>query len=278
MSQSIAELRTILERRGHAVIVESGRTAASSLQARPFSNGLSVGSDLGAILGPAGIPRGRLTEAFGGPSSGKTSVAFASLAACTQAGLLGAYVDPAGTFFAPAAAGAGIVLRRLLVVRPSNADAARRAVDALVRCGACALVVFDCAGLGDALRTHQCARLASQAEKTGTALLVLSNGNIPSLASFASLRLRAGGLAPLWQEGSDGGGRLAGCVASVEVVKSKLAAPGRSAAISAWLSEVAGTWPVGDAPGNNSSAIVSPSFARRATSVASVASERVANA
>src|SRR5215472_2024506 len=107
MSQSIAELRTALERRGHAVIIGGERTDAG---ARPFqghaSRGFSIGADLDAILEPAGIPRGRLTEVFGGPSSGKTSVAFASLAACTSTGLLGAYVDPVGAFFAPAAAGA----------------------------------------------------------------------------------------------------------------------------------------------------------------------------
>jgi RecA/RadA recombinase len=171
---------------------------------------------------------------------------------------MGAYVDPGRTFFAPDAAGAGICLPRLLVVRPPNADMARRAVDALVRCGACALVVFDCTGLGEVLRAHQCARLASQAEKTGTALLALSNGNIPALASFASLRLRASGLAPLWQEGSSGGGRLAGCVTSVEIVKSRMSAPGKIATISAFLPDVAGSWPVADLP----------SFARPTTQTA----------
>jgi hypothetical protein len=260
MSQSIAELRTVLERRGHAVFVGSGR-AGERPQARSVASGIAT--ELDAIVGPAGIPRGRLTEAFGGPSSGKTSVAFASLAACTQAGMLGAYVDSAATFFAPAAAGAGIVLSRLLVVRPANAEAARRAVDALVRCGACAIVVFDCAGLGEALQTHQCARLASQAERTGTALLALSSGNIPALAYFASLRLRAGALTPLWQAGSDGGGRLAGCTASFSVVKSKLAAPGRSVSIDALLPEIAGTWPVSEAAD-------APSFARRATEAVDV--------
>ena len=184
-----------------------------------------------------------MTEVFGGPSSGKTSVAFALLAACTSAGLLGAYVDPSGAFYAPAAAGAGIALARLLVVRPPNPDLARRAVDALVRCGACALVVFDCAGLGDVLRAHQCARLASQAEKTGTALLALSAGNVPALASFASLRLRLGRLTPLWQEGSAGGRRLAGCAASIEVVKSRMSTPGKGISMHALLPDVAGSWP-----------------------------------
>ena len=210
---------------------------------QPERDALFTNTDLDELLKPAGVPRGRLTEVFGSPSSGKTSVAFALLAACTTAGLLGAYVDPARVLFAPAAAGAGIRLSRLLVVRPPNADMARRSLDALVRCGACALVVFDCAGLGDVLRTHQCARLASQAEKTGTALLALSNGDIPALASFASLRLRTSGLAPVWQEGS-AGGRLAGCRTSVEIVKSRMSAPGKSVAVSALLPDVAGSWPV----------------------------------
>ena len=210
---------------------------------QPERDGLFTCTDLDALLAPSGVPRGRLTEVFGAPSSGKTSVAFALLAACTSAGLLGAYVDPSGAFYAPAAAGAGIVLPRLLVVRPPSTDLARRAVDALVRCGACALVVFDCAGLGDVLRTHQCARLASQAEKSNTALVVLTGGDVPAMASFASLRLRTGGLTPLWQEGSAGSARLAGCVASVEIAKSRMSAPGRSAAVQALLPDVAGTWP-----------------------------------
>lgn len=238
MRQSIAELRIALAK-GRA-----GTVDFRSIAARPLrQTGLRTGTDLDGILGPVGIPQGRLIEIVGGRSSGKTSVAFALLAACTSAGLVGAYIDPTGAFFAPAAAGAGISLRRLLVVRPSSAEAARRALDALVRCGACAVVVFDCAGLGDVLHAHHCARLAAQTEKTATTLLALSSGNIPALAYFASLRLRASGLAPLWQEGSDGGGRLAGCVASIDVLKSRSSAPGKSADIRFVLPDVASTWP-----------------------------------
>jgi RecA/RadA recombinase len=71
MSQSIAELRTALERRGHTVIVGDSRAEARLPQARlSLARGFSIGADLDAILGPAGIPLGRLTEVFGGPSSG----------------------------------------------------------------------------------------------------------------------------------------------------------------------------------------------------------------
>jgi len=143
MPHSISELQAAVNRRWHGAAVTIGRP-----QVDPGTV-LSVGAELEAAVGQAGIPQGRLTEVLGGPSSGKTSLALAALAACTSAGSIGAYVDPGGTFFAPAAAGAGIQLQRLLVVRPSNLDVARRAVDALVRCGACSVVVFDCADAGD---------------------------------------------------------------------------------------------------------------------------------
>jgi len=233
MSLSIAELRTALERRTHRTAIDW-----------PVAPGLKTGTEFDEILGPSGIPQGRLTEIFGGASSGKTSVALALLTACTESGSFAAYVDPARTFYAPGASDAGAALSRLLVVRPPNAGVARRAVDALVRCGACAIVIFDCSEMGDALRTHHCSRLAAQAEKTSTALVVLSNGDIPALASFASLRLHANRLTPLWQAGSDGSGRLSGCVASLETVKCKTAAPGRSAAVRMALPSVAGSWPV----------------------------------
>jgi hypothetical protein len=241
MSTSVAELRGALERRWQGVVPHA------IAPARP---GRSSGiAELDTLLGPAGIPMGQLTELFGARSSGKTTLAFAILAACTRAGALGAYVDPAGSFFAPAAAGAGIDMRRLIVVRARGAAATRRALDALVRGGACGVVAVDCSELPDALRAHHCARLAAQAEKTGTALVIVTEGgNVPAVASFASLRVRARGLAPLWQAGSDAGGRLAGCAASIEIVKSRAIAPGRSANIAAPLAEVAGTWPTASLP------------------------------
>jgi len=103
--------------------------------------------------------------------------------------------------------------------------------------------------LPGALQAHHCARLAAQAEKTGTALVIITEGGkATAVASFASLRVRACGLAPLWQAGSDAGGRLAGCAASIEIVKSRAVAPGRGTNIAAPLPEVAGTWPTASLP------------------------------
>lgn len=239
-STSVAELRSLIERRWHGVTARVG--------AAPVPGAFTGDPMLDAALGSSGIPRGRMAELFGAPSSGKTTLAFALLAACTHAGEFVAWVDPSHAFFAPAAAAAGIDLRRLLVVRPAGAAAMRRAVDALVRGGACAMVALDCAGLNDALLAHHCARLVAQAEKTGTVLLVLTGGDVPAVASFAGVRLRAEGLVPRWQAGSAGSGRLAGCAVSVTVAKSRTAAPGKRVHVETRMPDVAGTFLV-ETPG-----------------------------
>lgn len=239
-STSVADLRSLIERRWHGATTRVG--------AAPAPGAFTGDRDMDGALGSSGIPRGRMAELFGAPSSGKTTLAFAFLAACTRAGEIAAWVDPSHAFFAPAAAAAGIDLRRLLVVQPAGAAAMRRAVDALVRGGACAMVALDCAGLSDPLLAHHCARLVAQAEKTGTVFLVLSGGDVPAVASFASVRLRAEGLAPRWQAGSAGSDRLAGCAVSVTVAKSRTAAPGKHVRVEARMPDVAGTF-LGETPG-----------------------------
>jgi len=237
-SLSVLDLRAQLERRWHSAVAQQGGMGARGL--------FSGVAGLDELLRPGGVPAGRLTEIIGSPSSGKTGVALAILADALGAGGIGAYIDPDGTFFTPFAAQAGLNLGRLIVVRPPDSAGARRAVDALVRGGACAVVVLDCSGRADLLQTHHCARLAAQAEKTGTALLLLSHGNSSALAYFASLRIGTSGIAPMWQHGS-GGVRLLGYRTHVGILKSRTAAPGASALLSAALADVTGTWPI-DSP------------------------------
>ena len=233
----VAALESMLERRWHGAAVHG--------HVLPLT-GWTIGiPSLDLALGPTGIPHGRLTEIFGDASSGKTTLAFALLAACTRRGDIGAYVDPENTLFAPAAEAAGIDLDRLIVVRPKAEQAVRRAADAIVRSGACAVVVLD--GISArALQTHHCARLVSQAERNGITLVALSRGESQPLASFASLRVRMRELSPLWQSGSDGGGRLSGYSIALDVAKSRMGAPGRSAAFDAHIPDVTMTWPCGE--------------------------------
>jgi recombination protein RecA len=231
---SVAALRSLLETRWHGPAVYGHAQAAQ---------GLSTGSaDLDRALGGVGIPKGRLTEAFGERSCGKTTLAYGLLAVCTAQGDIGAFLDPERSFFAPAAESAGVVLDRLIVVRPRDAAAYRRAADALVRSSACSIVVIDGAN-DETLQTHHYARLVAQAEKTSTTLFALSHGRSQSLASFATLRIRLHDLAPLWQSGD----RLAGYRISCDIVKSRLSPPGHSAAFDSLLAEVVGSWPVSPA-------------------------------
>jgi hypothetical protein len=232
---SVAALQSLIESRWNG--------AAAHRRVLPIA-GWSTGiASLDRALGPIGIPHGRLTEIFGARSSGKTTLAYAMLAACTHRGDIGAYIDPQASLFAPAAEAAGIDLERLIVVRPSHPQALRRAVDAIVRSGACAVVVVDAAD-GDALQTHHCARLVAQAERNATTLVALSHGDSQALASFASLRVHMHGLAPLWQAGSDGGGRLSGYGITLDVAKSRLGAPGMSAAFEACIRDIIVSWPM----------------------------------
>ncbi|HLW38305.1 MAG TPA: hypothetical protein VKR99_07755 [Candidatus Eremiobacteraceae bacterium] len=228
-------LKALLQSRWHGAAVHGRVTALTGWPT-------GIGS-VDAALAPVGVPRGRLTEIFGPCSSGKTTLAYALLASRIACGDIAAYVDPEGTFFSPAACAAGVDPQHLIVTRPRNAHAFLRTVDALVRGGACSVVVVD-AGAGSMLQTHHCARLVAQAEKTGTTLLVLSQGHSQALASFATLRLWARGIAPLWQPGDDGGGRLLGYAIDMEIAKARTVAPGKAFSFQAFAPDVLGSWPV----------------------------------
>lgn len=234
-------LKALLQSRWHGAAVHGQATALAG-----WRTGIAGVDD---ALAPVGIPRGRLTEIFGPSSSGKTTLAYALLARRIARGDIAAYIDPDGMLFAPSARSAGVDLRRLIIARPRTAQAALRAVDALVRGGACSVVVVDAVN-GNLLQIHHCARLVAQAEKTGTALVVLSHGRSAPLASFATLRLWARGMAPCWQPGADGGTRLLGYAIEVEIAKARTVAPGKTVSFAAFLPEAVNSWPVSDDDSN----------------------------
>lgn len=142
-----------------------------------------------AILG-GGLMKGRIVELTARPSSGRFSIAIASIAATTSAGELAALVDLGDHLDARSAEDAGVDMERLLWVRPGTTKEAVMAAELLVATGF-PLVVID---LGMRLRGKKVAdatwiRLARAAESHGTAILVSTPWPVCGTAAAAAVKI-----------------------------------------------------------------------------------------
>lgn len=93
----------------------------------------SLGLDLATGVG--GLPRGRLSELLGPPSSGKTALLYSALAATQRAGGLAALIDAEGSADGDALAACGVDLDELLLARPVSAQDTLLMLTILARCG-----------------------------------------------------------------------------------------------------------------------------------------------
>ncbi|MDE2926158.1 MAG: recombinase A [Acidobacteriota bacterium] len=93
------------------------------------------------------------------------------------------------TFFAPDAAGNGVDLNALVVIRVPDAQSAGRAADRLLRSGAFGLIVMDL-NFNPTISVPLQTRLVQQARTHGAALLCLTSKarGAPSLGTMVSLR------------------------------------------------------------------------------------------
>jgi len=111
---------------------------------------LSTGCpEIDDLLG-GGVPRGRLSELIGHGSAGTTSIAQRLLAGVTAEAGFAAWVDVADAFDPVSASAAGVVLDRLLWVRPPDLIAAFAAAEILLATGGFALVLLDTSGMPEA--------------------------------------------------------------------------------------------------------------------------------
>lgn len=107
---------------------------------------LSTGvSEIDASTG--GLPRGAISEIFGPPSSGRTSLMYSMLSYATRHEETCALVDTNDVFAPTAATAAGVDFDRLLWTRcAGNLEHAFKATDLLLHAGGFGLVILD---LGD---------------------------------------------------------------------------------------------------------------------------------
>ncbi|HVH50120.1 MAG TPA: hypothetical protein VM781_00520 [Candidatus Bathyarchaeia archaeon] len=147
-----------------------------------------------------GLPRGCLTEVFGGISSGITSLLQAALAARTANAEVCALVDAQDSFDPACAQFASVSLQQLLWVRCRNVDQALRSADLLLHGGGFSLVAVDLTGapvrLVRQIPLSFWFRLRRTVENTSTILLLLARES--NAKTCASLVLRMERAAARW--------------------------------------------------------------------------------
>jgi recombination protein RecA len=232
-------ITTIQRRWGQRALRIFGQPTAEALAVLPTGF-----AELDRALGIGGLPRGRMSELLGMPTSGKTTIALRTLAQAQAQGDHAGYVDLPATFDPEYAAWCGVNLADLLLVRPRTAADALDLIPLLVASGGLGmLLVDDLASLQvtteGAVRLDRMLRvLAGSLAASPCALVVLT-----------TLPYRAGGIATIGFRGSalayaaalrlhvareawlDNPTAPPGCHARITVLKHKLAASGAAARV-----------------------------------------------
>ncbi|MCB0209358.1 MAG: hypothetical protein KDJ52_08515 [Anaerolineae bacterium] len=195
-----------------------------------------------ALAGIGGIPRGRITEILGEPTSGMSTLALKIVTQAQAQGDTATYVDLGATFNPDYAARCGVKLSQLLLVRPASGREALDITRDLVTDRGTGLVIFDSVAdlftasseaqpfslriLPQALAQSACALIFLTSLQFGNAQ---SLDNYPSglaLPHFATVRLLLRKERWLQKQGD-----IRGYQARVLVLKNKLGSAGRSARI-----------------------------------------------
>ena len=219
-----------------------GEDAVAPLDSRAIDRALAglAGRQDDAAAG--GLPRGQVSEVVGPASSGRTSVAWAALAAASRRGESIALIDTCDRFDPPTAQASGIDLSKLLWVRgqaiskTSGAidpawlpgvravngpgtflerviDRAIKALNLVVQSGVCTLVVIDLIDLpATALRRLPAAtwfRIERAIENSDTAVLILAATAVARSTGGRSIALGADQRV-LWKGEHDRARRVAG--------------------------------------------------------------------
>lgn len=200
-------------------------------------------SSLDKALGVNGIPRGKIVEIFGPPSSGKLTLALSLLAQAQMSGEMVAYVDLSGDLDPAFGARLGVEMDSLLIVEPRNLREGFEITAGLVGSEALGLLVFDLVAgalestgaiLDPNLMSAALGKLVGVIARSKTSVIFVNrlaaidprvhkeSPGGKALKHYASIRLKMEREAWL-RRGSD----IIGLKANVSVIKNKLAAPFR---------------------------------------------------
>jgi len=149
------------------------------------------------LLG-GGWPRGHVSEIAGGPSSGRTALLHAALAAATRQGEVVALIDVPDALDPASLARAGTALERVLWVRPPSPRAALKCAELVLDAGGFGLVALD--GIEEALPAlatarprslprHVWPRLAHVTRRSRAVCLVCAPWRVVGGAAAVAVRL-----------------------------------------------------------------------------------------
>jgi recombination protein RecA len=151
-----------------------------------------------------GLPRGSLTEIYGPPCSGRTSLLTAALAARTAAQEVCALVDGRDAFDPHSAAAAGVKLKQLLWVRCRTIEQALRATDLLIQGSGFGMIALDLSDTPSKMvrgvPLNVWFRFRRAVENTPTIFVLLEQES--NAKACASLVLRLSGEETRWRQAS----------------------------------------------------------------------------
>jgi recombination protein RecA len=134
----------------HAALAEVDRRVGAGVAFNPDPDrqpppaAIPTGSPaLDAALGVGGIPRGRITEAYGPEGAGKTTLALSVIARAQQAGGTACFIDTEHALDLAWATTLGINLERLVLCRPEHGEQALQVAEVLIDSGSLDVLVVD---------------------------------------------------------------------------------------------------------------------------------------